>query len=225
MATTTLSSPNTVPVRNRPRYQRFDSSRIVGKMSVEEWTVYLEKSKHKSDYVNGEVVIVAGASPEHNLIQMNVGRAIGNALEAIESECEVFGSDQKVQVASNIYYFPDLVVVCGAWQVDLREGLQNPAAIIEILSPTTEIDDRTDKFLDYQKISTLHHYLLIDQFRVAVTHYEKRSDGLWVIAGDYRTLTDIVTLTFGETKLALPLSRIYRRVDMSNTTPEISATE
>lgn len=215
----------TAPVRTRPVYRRFDPSRVVGFMTVEEWTTFLERSKDKSDYVYGEVVRMSGASPEHNLIAMNAAVTLRVALENAGSDCEVLGSDQKVYVNDRLYYFPDLLVVCGEMQVDFRDALRNPAAIIEVLSPTTEADDRTDKFRDYQQIPSLTHYLLIDQRRVAVTHFTKIAGGLWAIAGDYRALTDTVTLAFSETTLSLPLSQLYRRVTFPDATAAAATTE
>ncbi|WP_395142801.1 Uma2 family endonuclease, partial [Armatimonas sp.] len=142
-------------------YQRFPPERVIGTMSVEEWVALLKHSKQKSNYICGEVVEVAGASPEHNQIAMNFGRALGNVLEATEVNCDVLGSDQKVSVTSGIYYFPDLCVVCGEWKVDLHDALQNPCVVVEVLSHSTEADDRTDKFREYQQITTLRHYILI----------------------------------------------------------------
>ncbi len=200
------------PTRDRAAYRRFDPSRIVGEMSVDEWDTFVRKEKHKYHYVYGKVVQMAGASPEHNLISMNVAVSIRNAFEAIDSQCEILGSDQRVFVRDNLYYFPDLVVVCGAMEVDTRDALRNPAAIIEVLSPTTEADDRSDKFREYQQIASLRHYVLIDQNRVAVTHFEKIAGGLWAISGDYRELSDSLSLTFGEATATVPLARIYRNV-------------
>ena len=195
-----------------PTYQRFAPSRVLGTMSVDAWADFLHTAAQKSNYVYGEVVEVAGASPEHNLIAMNTAVALRNALDALGSGCDVLGSDQKIAVASVLYYFPDLCVVCGEWQVDRFDALQNPTAIIEVLSPTTERDDRTDKFLEYQQLATLEHYILIDQSRVAVTHFEKLAVGLWAISGDYRATTDTLTLRLGEESVMVPLTQIYRRV-------------
>jgi len=187
-------------------YQRFAPSRIIGRMSVEEYLNFLEKAIYKYDYVQGEVVQMAGASPEHNLIAANTLRSIGNSLEAIQSDCEVLGSDQRVAVNNRLYYFPDLVIVCGEWHVDSRGALQNPLAIIEVLSPTTELDDRTDKFREYQQINSLQHYILIEQRRVAVTHYVKLEVGVWAIWGDYREITDTITMELGDKSITYRLT-------------------
>jgi Uma2 family endonuclease len=215
IAEPTIDSATRANLRIRLPYQRFDPSRIVGRMTVDEWTVFLEKSKQKSFYVNGEVIEMSGASPEHNLLSMNFAFETRLALENARAECEVLGSDQKLYVHDRLYYFPDLVIVCGEWKVDHRDALRNPAAIVEILSETTAADDRTDKFRDYQQIPFLRHYILIEQNRIAVTHFQKIEGGLWAIVGDYRALTDSLTLTFGEASVPVPLSRVYRRVTFS----------
>ena len=197
-----------------PTYHRFDPSRVVGTMSVDEWDTFARAAKHKYHYVYGEVVQMVGASPEHNLLSMNFAVSLRNALDAVETPCAVLGSDQRVSGRENLYYFPDLLVVCGKMRIDPRDALQNPAAVIEVLSPTTESDDRGDKFREYQQIESLQHYLLIDQNRVCVTHYEKMDGGLWAIRGDYRALSDALTLTLAETAVTVPLARIYRNVPL-----------
>jgi Uma2 family endonuclease len=220
MSTATQEPPvHSLPPRPRVAYRRFPLSRVVGRMTVDEWMAFLEKSKHKYDYIHGEIVQVAGASPEHNLLAMNAAFEIRLALTTTGSNCEVLGSDQRIYVNETLYYFPDLVIVCGEMQVDHRDALRNPAAIIEVLSTATEKDDRTDKFRDYQQIASLRHYILIEQNRAAVTHYQK-IEGVWTIAGDYRAMTDHLTLALGETTVRVPLERIYRRVAFPEPTSE-----
>ena len=199
-------------------YQRFPPERVIGTMSLEGWTAYLESSKHKSHYICGEVVEVAGASPEHNLVAMNMALALRKSLDAQDADCDVLGSDQKVYVAPELYYFPDLCVVCDEWRVDLHDALQNPCVIVEVLSPSTEADDRTDKFREYQQIASLRHYILIDQSRVAVTHFEKLAQGLWAIVGDFRALDDTLKITLGTATVEVPLTQVYRRVAFPETT-------
>lgn len=212
MSTAILDPLAPAPVRQRAAHRRFDPSRVVGTMTVDEWMTLLEKSQWKYHYIDGEVVQVAGASPEHDLIAANFLRALGNALESAGSNCEVMGSDQRIFVRDRLYYFPDLVVVCGKMQVDHRDAIHNPVAIVEVLSPTTESDDRTDKFRDYKQIDSLRHYILIEQNRSAVTHYEKNADGIWTMPGDYRESTDRLTLTFGDATANVSLAQIYRNI-------------
>jgi Uma2 family endonuclease len=152
----------------------------------------------------------ADANLSHNLIAMNTAVSVANAIRVPDCDCEILGSNQLVSVRDDRYYFPDLVIVCRPMQIDTRDALRNPVAIIEVLSPSTETDDRTDKFREYQLIPSLRHYVLIDQNRVAVTHYERIANGIWAILGDYRDVSDDLTPTLNETAIAVPMSRIYR---------------
>ncbi|GAB4460954.1 MAG: hypothetical protein OHK0029_25660 [Armatimonadaceae bacterium] len=205
-------------------YQRFDPARVVGQMSVDEYLNFLQKATHKYHYVNGKVIQMAGASPEHNLIAMNMAVTLRIAFEGAGSDCEVLGSDQRVAVHDRLFYFPDLTIVCGAWQVDNRGALQNPIGIVEILSPSTELDDRTDKFREYQQIDSLRHYILIDQRRVAVTHYSLQDTGIWGIVGDYRDLADSLTIEWNGEAITVPLAQVYRRVSFPAPAGDADAT-
>ncbi len=218
---TTAASPFAPPSANgaTPRDYApspwFDPSRVVGTMTVDEWDAFVRKATHKYHYVHGKVVQMAGASPQHNLICMNTGRALGNVLEDMESNCEVYGSDQRVFVRQSLYYFPDLLVVCGAMMVDPRDAIQNPVALVELLSPATRDDDRGEKLHEYAQIETLQHYILIDQDGVSVSHYEKTGDETLTLAAEYHTPSDVLTLTLDGKTVAVPVSRIYRGVRLS----------
>ena len=68
-------------------------------------------SEVRREYLYGEVYALAGATAFHNLITTNIVRTLGNA--ATESPCRVYSSDMKVRVADEIFYYPDVMVVCG----------------------------------------------------------------------------------------------------------------
>ncbi len=70
--------------------------------------------------------------------------------------------------------FPDASVTCG------REGrnyVTAPVAIFEILSPATELLDRTDKRRDYQRLASLRHNILIAQDAARVEVYTRSRRG------------------------------------------------
>src|SRR5690349_11653887 len=113
-------------------------------MTVDEYVTFERAAKEKHEFREGVVIRVAGGSPEHNMICMDTAGALSNALKAAGGKCDVLGSDQKVHVSDSLYLYPDLTVVCGAAQFDDRDALRNPVALIEVLSPSTEREDRTD---------------------------------------------------------------------------------
>ncbi|MBC8143906.1 MAG: Uma2 family endonuclease [Armatimonadetes bacterium] len=211
----------TVTIPTSPRrivepYLRYDLSALVGTMSEEEYFAFDSRAREKYQLISGKVVKMPGSSPEHNMIQADLQFEVTLILRGMGNSCEVIGSDQKVYVAYRKVFYPDLIVVCGDPHFDHLNALRNPTAVFEVPSPSTERDDRTDKFADYQQIESLQHYILVDQDRVAVTHYEKLENGLWAILGTHTTLGDSLTLALRGGEVDVPLAKIYRRIGFAD---------
>ena len=117
-------------------------------ISPEEYLEREHKATTKSEYLDGIVVAMAGASPEHNAITFNLGTALG--LQLRNRDCRGFSSDLRVRVPEcNRFYYPDITVVCGTPEYEILTGLSallNPTLLIEVLSESTEQSDRCDKF-------------------------------------------------------------------------------
>jgi Uma2 family endonuclease len=208
-----LASPPPLLPRRTTSVRPQDADRLVGRMSPEDYAAFDRAALERHEHIDGEVVRMAGGSPEHNLIAANVLRALGNGLEAADCDCDAYGSDQKVYIGDRTSLYPDVQVVCGGAQFDHYDRLLNPAAVVEVLSPSTAAFDRGEKFELYQTLPSLRHYLLIEQHRASVTHFEKLPAGLWAIVANPTSLDKTLSLTFGDASVALPLNAIYRRVE------------
>jgi Uma2 family endonuclease len=97
---------------------------------------------------------------------------------------------------------------------EYKEAIINPAIIVEVLSESTKVYDRGDKFNLYRAVSSLRHYVLIEQDKVQIDIYSRKSlTSLW----DIRFLSSLennLELELSETeKLTIPLSRIYDRIE------------
>jgi Uma2 family endonuclease len=144
---------------------------------------YLERERladDKSEYFSGEICAMAGASRAHNLISGNVSAALIALLR--DRPCEVYANDMRVQAdQSRQYSYADVVVVCGEPQFrDGREDtLSNPLVLVEVLSPSTEANDRGEKFLRYRQIPSLTDYVLISQTTRHIEQFVKQPDGSW----------------------------------------------
>lgn len=193
-------------------YRRHDTARLVGRMTREEFLRFEQTTPEKHQYIEGEAVLMPGSSPEHNLIQADLQFEIELALRGANSACGVIGSDQKIYINDRTILYPDIAVFCGSPQFDHFNALRNPTVVVEVLSPSTEKEDRTDKFTDYQKIASLQHYILVEQERVLVTHYAKTADGVWAIIGTYSDRAETLTLNLSDVSIGVPVSAIYRRV-------------
>lgn len=136
----------------------------------------------KSEYIDGQIFAMSGASSSHNQISSNLIVILRALLKG--RDCRVWGPDQRFHVeASNAYFYPDLVVVCGErkYSDSKQMNLLNPTSIFEILSPSTERFDLGDKFLHYQKLESLQEYVLVRQNQPIVRRYAKL-EGKWVFS-------------------------------------------
>ncbi|HYW13251.1 MAG TPA: Uma2 family endonuclease [Longimicrobium sp.] len=172
----------------------------------EEYFALERNAEFKSEYLDGRIVAMTGASSVHATIAGNVFAELRTRLRG--GSCRAFISDLRIQVAGGRRYtYPDASAVCGEprFMDGTPDTLMNPALIVEVLSPSTEAYDRGDKFLHYRGIESLQEYVLVAQDRVLVERF--------VRAGEFWTLS---TVSDGDASLELtsvgceiPLREIY----------------
>src|SRR3989442_732099 len=150
-------------------------------VTPEQYLALERQAETKSEYFAGEIFAMAGASPEHSIITVNLTRELSSQL--LERPCQVYSSDMKVRVTEDLYVYPDVSVVCGEAQFagEEREVLLNPTLIVEVLSPSTEAWDRGGKFEQYRQRESLQEYVLIAQGRPHVERYARQADGQWLV--------------------------------------------
>lgn len=169
---------------------------------------------HKSEFINGRIYAMAGASRSHVLITTNV---VGGLVPRLRGQgCRTYSADMRVLISpTGSYTYPDVAVVCGdAEFIDdgHQDVLTNPALIIEVLSPSTEGYDRGAKFAHYRQLPSLREYVLIAQDRVSVERFARRGDE-WVIRPTDE-LTDLGdTLRLESVDCDLPLAEVYDLVE------------
>jgi Uma2 family endonuclease len=146
--------------------------------SVEEYLDLERLTETRHEFLDGVVYAMAGESFEHSTICFNLAVAVGNQLRG--SRGRGFSPNMKIQTGDeSLYAYPDLAVVCGepVYHDTRRDVVTNPAAVFEVLSPSTENYDRTEKFARYKEVATLTGYMLIAQNAPRVEHHQKRADG------------------------------------------------
>lgn len=149
-------------------------------ITEEEYLVREPEAEYKNEFRDGEIVAMGGASLAHSRITANLIREIDGQLKG--RGCTTFSSDTRIKVAAARFYtYPDVSVVCGTPQVDERDkaALLNPILIVEVLSPSSEAYDRGEKFTYYQKLDTLHEYVLVAQDRLCIERFSRQKNGRW----------------------------------------------
>lgn len=162
-------------------------------------------AEFKSEWREGEVVAMPGETFDHNVVQANLAWLCMSRFR----NTEVFFNPSDLKVGTpKLYTYPDASL---ARQPDIaREGyvLLNPTVVFEILSPSTELYDRGDKFKLYAEIESLQDYVLIGVERRSVEVLSRAEDGWFLRIFDDPTGTARVP----SVDLDLPLVDLYARV-------------
>lgn len=141
----------------------------------------LEKSANvRHEFFDGEIFAMAGGTPEHAAISMNVGTSLNNQLRG--KGCRVHSSDLHVRVLeTGLATYPDVTVVCGRAESDPESNVTvtNPKVIVEVLSPSTAAYDRGEKLRHYQRIPSLREVVLVAHDEKLIEVFRRDETGGW----------------------------------------------
>ena len=149
--------------------------------NAEDYLQIERSAPYKSEFCDGQIFAMTGASRKHNLVCINIGSALHGQLK--NRPCEAYLANMRVKAASaHSYHYPDISVVCGKpeFEDDHFDTLLNPTLLIEVLSPSTAHYDRSGKFANYRKIAALQEYLLVAQDLAHIEHYTRQETG-WLL--------------------------------------------
>lgn len=180
------------------------------------------KSEIRSEYVNGRVFVMSGASRAHNRIATNLSGLLWSQLRG--RGCESYGSDMRVKVSpTGMYTYPDLVAVCGEprFEDSNLDTLLNPVVIVEVLSESTEAYDRGEKFAHYRRLDSLREYVLVAQGKMRVEHYRREGEQ-WILT-EISGEDGVLELPSIDCRVAL--RDAYEKVDVDSATPGVTAAQ
>jgi Uma2 family endonuclease len=181
-------------------------------ISPEEYLSIERRATYRSEYLNGEMFAMAGATRQHNRISSNVVSEINQHIKP--RDCNVYSSDLRVHVPSTGYFtYPDIVITCGKEEfTDTHNDiLVNPLVVIEILSDSTASIDRGRKFEQYRELASFVEYLLIEQRTPHIEQYIFHDSQEWRYR-DIRGIDEQVTIQAIDCTLLL--RDIYHKVDL-----------
>ena len=146
-----------------------------------EYLAYERDSGLKHEYDDGEILAMPGGSRRHSALASRVSAALE---QSRSPGCVAFQSDLKVRVlATGRATYPDATVVCGPIEGDPADPvgatITNPTVIVEVLSPSTEQEDRGNKWQHYQLIPSLQEYVLVSQSEARIERYRRLPSGSW----------------------------------------------
>lgn len=158
----------------------------------EYWKLVETFPDHRYEFVDGSIRMLSGGSPAHGQIAVNISTLLNSALR--NSECNVYSSDVVLQLTNRRNYLPDVSVSCDPVDRTQKKALQAPMLVVEVLLPSTEKIDRTEKLGAYQRYPTIQEILLVDSREFHVEHYHRISSHKWEVSF-YNHKDDQVDLT------------------------------
>lgn len=182
--------------------------------SPEEYLEQETTTEFRSEYRNGEIILMTGGTVNHNRIVGNFYATLKYGIKG--RPYEAFMSDLRLSIpVRNIYTYPDVMIVPTpvVYIESRRDTITNPQIIVEVLSRSTENYDRGQKFEYYRTLNSFREYILIDQYRNHVEQFAKTEDGKWLFS-EYNDEQAVLFLTAVEFQISLP--EIYENVEFES---------
>lgn len=159
------------------------------------------------DLINGEPVMQAAASPEHNAIQANVVTWLNTVLRG-RPPCRAL---PEAGIARSARHHnqrtADVAVTC---QPPVRGAPIEPIVVIEILSPSNRAETLA-KLPFYGQFETIEEIVLIESERAGMRVYRRRDGPDWLDRPSEESAAEVVLLSI---PTALIATEIYRNVPL-----------
>ena len=182
-------------------------------VSVEDYLAAEEIARTKSEYIDGWVRAMTGATNRHNEVTGNCFLAIATALKG--KPCQAYNPDTKLRIRTESkkrFYYPDLQVVCES-NLPTESYQDRPVLVIEVLSPSTRLYDLDEKLTAYTQIPTLQYYLILEEHQPIAILFRRNGE-----------LFERLQLEGIETGIDLPMlgislsmREIYERIEFTAT--------
>jgi len=147
-------------------------------MTVEEYFLLEQNDPDtRYEYVDGYIYAMAGGSFNYDTIKSNIHRILWGLLRG--GKCRVYSSDMRVYISKERYFHPDVTVTCDLRDRGRGDLVQSPRLVVEVLSPSTELKDRTWKLQNYTAHPSIEEYVLVSAQSMKMELYRKEQDK-WV---------------------------------------------
>ncbi|MCW6036311.1 Uma2 family endonuclease [Spirulina subsalsa FACHB-351] len=184
---------------------------IEGHYTPEEYLSLEERADFKSEYHDGVIIPMTGATTNHNHIALNLSIALRLGLKG--QNYNIFMGDVRLWIPkTKRYTYPDVMVISGSPQYykTRKDTVTNPQVLVEVLSQGTSAYDRGDKFSYYKTIASFQEYLLIHQSQPYIEQYFRTGNKRWIYS-EYDG--DDETVKMQSFSLDISLTDLYENVD------------
>lgn len=182
------------------------SNALSAPITLAEFLAWEDRQEFKHEFDGMRIVAMNGVTVAHSTIEANLAISIGGRLRG--TPCRFYGSNLRT-LTDRTSRYPDGVVTCTAGRNEDR-ATPMPVVVFEILSRSTAGTDRLTKNREYEAISSIQRYVMLEQDRIEATVFARAgTDWLGRILGDGDTLS------MPEIGIEVPLAELYAGLTFS----------
>ena len=155
------------------------SDRVPVRMTSDEFIAWAMEQPEGQHYelAAGEVIARGRERIDHARTKMRVWRCLADAVEAAGLNWEVYPNGMVVEIDAGTVYEPDALVRAGSRLPDDAVKLSDPVIVVEVVSPWTRARDTGAKLVDYFRLPSVVHYLIVRTEDGALVHHARNGDG------------------------------------------------
>jgi Uma2 family endonuclease len=181
------------------------------KIAAEEYLNMEWENGQRYEFWNGELLAMAGGSMNHSEISGNIYASLRPLVK--KQSCKIFYNDFALQsLSGNHFFLPDVVITCDKSDFESEKSIKNPSIIVEVLSDSTELYDRSKKWEQYRKIKSLQYYLLVSQNEYSVNMYHRPNESTLFYYQSFSGLD--ASISFTTMGFELSLKEIYESITL-----------
>jgi Uma2 family endonuclease len=184
-------------------------------MTREEFLNWAAAQEQRYEFDGFQAVAMTGGTRGHSRISQHVYYALRSRLRG--TGCDVLGPDAGVATTGEAVRYPDALVTCtkGPGTDRVVPGV---VVVFEVLSPTSGRTDRIEKLREYQSVSSIRRYVILEHTSVGLAVYSRlKGEDPWIATA----LTGGDVLRMPEVRIEIPIAEFYEGTDNSDQGNEV----
>ena len=177
------------------------------KLSLEAYLAWENEQPDRNEFYRGEVFAMVGARRVHGRVVINLARRLSEALDG--SPCQVFAEGMKLQIAEDAIFYPDIFVTCDKADLATEMIFRSPTLVIEVLSPSTQAYDRSQKFALYRRLASLQEYILVDPETRRIEGFRREPGDRWVL----HDMSQDAAMVAASVNCSVPMTEVFAGID------------
>jgi Uma2 family endonuclease len=140
-------------------------------LTRDEFRRWAEDRRERYERIAGEPVAMSPERAQHVRVKSRIWAVLDRAIRDARLDCEALADGMTIEVDADTDYEPDAVINCGPKVSPDAIAATNPVVVVEVLSPSTQSIDSSDKLADYFRVASIQHYLIVRARRPEIIHH------------------------------------------------------